>query len=338
MGKSLGGRRHSCDFYDVISLDNLFAAWREFRRGKRRKPDVVAFELNLEDNIFQLRKDLSDGKWQPASYVSFRVNDPKPRLIHKTSVRDRVLFQAVYRKLNLVFDESFTFDSYSSRLGKGTHAGVRKFEVFTRKVTANHCRRGFVLKCDIRKFFDSIDHQILFSLITKKISDEKLLSLICQIIPSFEHSIGKGLPLGNVTSQLFANIYLNELDQFVKHELKANYYIRYADDFVILHPSYGILLEYLTKIKKFCREFLLLDLHERKTITRKIHWGTDFLGYVVLPYRVVLRTRTKNKMFRMINNRNLFSYLGLLSHCKSWRLKQRLLVITCWPSRKKSIG
>ncbi|TSC67419.1 MAG: RNA-directed DNA polymerase [Parcubacteria group bacterium Gr01-1014_73] len=188
----------------------------------------------------------------------------------------------------------------------------------------NHRNASFVLKCDVKKFFSSIDHQILLLFVAKKINDEKLLSLVWQIIRSFEHSTGKGLPLGNVTSQLFANIYLNELDQFIKHKLKARYYIRYCDDFVILHQSREILLERAEEIKKFCREFLLLDLHERKTIVRKIHWGTDFLGYVVLPHRVVLRVRTKNRMFRMINNKNLPSYLGLLSHCKSWRLEQRL--------------
>ena len=322
-GRVAGGGSHSLNFYDVISLENLIAAWRGFCKGKRKKSDIAAFELNLEDNIFELRRKLSNGNWQNDSYVVLKINDPKPRIINKASVRDRVLFQAVYRKLNLVFDRNFIFDSFSSRLGKGTHAGVRKFEVFARKVTANHRRHGFALKCDIKKFFNSIDHQILFSLITKKISDEKLLSLIWQIIRSFEHSTGKGLPLGNVTSQLFANIYLNELDQFVKHELKANYYIRYADDFLILHPSYVVLLEYLTKIKKFCREFLLLDLHERKTIIRKIHRGIDFLGYVVLPHRKVLRTKVKHRILKRISLKNLSSYLGVISHCRSWRLKQQ---------------
>jgi len=325
MGKSLGGGRHSCDFYDVISLDNLFAAWREFRRGKRRKPDVVAFELNLEDNIFELHRKLVEGNWRNDPHVVFKVDDPKPRIIHKASVRDRVLFQAVYRKLYQVFDPSFIHDSYSSRLQKGTHSGVKRFVVFARKVSMNHRSTSFVLKCDIKRFFDSIDHQILLSLIARKINDRKLLFLVKKIVCSFEYSHRKGLPLGNVTSQLFANIYLNELDQFIKHKLKARYYIRYCDDFVILHQSREILLEWAEEIKKFCREFLSLDLHERKTIIRKIHRGTDFLGYVVLPHRVVLRVRTKNRMFRMISNRNLFSYLGLLSHCKSWKLKELVI-------------
>ena len=317
--------RHSCDFYDVISLENLLAAWREFRRGKRKKPDVAVFELNLEDNIFELHRKLAEGSWRNDPYVVFKINDPKPRIIHKASVHDRVLFQAIYRKLYQVFDSGFIHDSYSSRLEKGTHVGVKRFVVFAKKVSANHRKGSFVLKCDIRKFFDSIDHRILFSLVTRKVSDERLLLLIRQIIRSFERSAGKGLPLGNVTSQLFANIYLNELDQFAKHKLKAKYYIRYCDDFVILHQSREVLLEWAEEIKKFCQEFLLLDLHERKTIIRKIHWGTDFLGYVTLPHRAVLWVRTKNRMFRMISNKNLPSYLGLLSHCKSWKLKELVI-------------
>lgn len=319
---SLGGGRHSCNFCDVISIENLLAAWREFRKGKRSKKDVANFELNLEDNIFELHRKLAEGSWQNDSYSVFKINDPKPRIIHKASVRDRVLFQAVYRRLYPIFDGDFVFDSYSSRIGKGTHAGVKRFAAFAKKVSANHGKGSFVLKCDIKKFFDSIDHQVLFLLVAKKIDDEKLLSLIWQIFRSFECLSGKGLPLGNVTSQLFANVYLNELDQFVKHKLKAKFYIRYCDDFVILHQSNKVLLEWVEKIKKFCQEFLLLNLHGRKTIIWKIHWGTDFLGYVILPHRVVLRTRTRKRMFRMINNKNLPSYLGLLSHCKSWKLKE----------------
>ena len=120
------------------------AAWREFRRGKRKKPEVVAFELNLEDNIFQLHQDLTDGKWRPVPYVSFCVNDPKSRIIHKANVRDRVLFQAVYRKLYPVFDSGFIHDLYSSRLEKGPHAGVKRLVVFTKKVSANHRKTSFV--------------------------------------------------------------------------------------------------------------------------------------------------------------------------------------------------
>ncbi len=272
-------------------------------------------------------------------YTAKSIADPKPRLIHIASVRDRVLFQAVYQKLYPIFDRSFVYDSYASRECKGTHAGVRRFGVFARKVSANHTRPAFVLKCDVRKFFDGIDHSLLFALIAKKVTDDKLLSLILIIIASFHTEPSKGLPLGNVTSQLFANIYLNELDQFVKHILKARYYIRYCDDFVILNQDSSLLQRHVRKIRDFLREKLSLELHPDKVTLRKLRLGTDFLGYVSLPHYRVLRTRTKNRMMRRlltlskdIRTKEDFdnalpvvsSYLGMLSHCKGKKLKAKI--------------
>jgi len=237
MGKVVSGGIHSENFYDVISINDLFYAWKTFRKGKRSKSEVAVFELNLEENIFTLHEALVSGKWMPDEYTAFYVQDPKLRRIHKATVRDRVLHQAVYQKLYPLFDPSFIHDSYSSRDGKGTHRGVKRFEEFARRATGNYSRNAHALKCDIRKFFDSIDHEILLKLIRRKCKDECLMKLISQIISSFEIQPEKGLPLGNVTSQIFANIYMNELDQFAKHILKAKYYIRYCDDFVIIDES-----------------------------------------------------------------------------------------------------
>ena len=206
----------------MVCIENLLTAWREFRRGKRLKPDVAKFELNLENNLFELYNLLFSKKWKLDPYKVFFKSDPKLRKIHEASVRDRVLYQAVYQKLYHIFDPSFIFHSYSSRNNKGTYAGISAFEKYINKVSKNNTRLAYVLKCDIRKFFDSIDHNILFNLISKKVADPDLLLLIKQIICSFENITDKGLPLGNVTSQLFSNIYLNELDQYVKHILKVN--------------------------------------------------------------------------------------------------------------------
>ena len=211
-----GGGHHSINFCDVISLPNLFCAWRKFRQGKSSKEEVATFELCLEENLFNLHSLLASDSWKPDPYIRFCVSDPKPRIIHKASVRDRVLYQALYQSLYQILDREFIHDSYASRSGKGTHRGVIRFRTFSRKITSNHTRNAFVLKCDIRKFFDCIDHKVLLSLIAKRISDEKLLALIVTIVRSFQTEQRKGLPLGNVTSQLFANIYLNELDQFNK--------------------------------------------------------------------------------------------------------------------------
>ncbi len=301
---------------------------------------MAKFELNLEDNSFDLHKKLNSGEWKPDSYIFFFIQDPKLRKIHKASVRDRVLYQAVYRKLYQVFDKNFIFDSYSSRNGKGTHKGVERLEKFTRKTSENHKSSAFALKCDIRKFFDSIDHKILLELISRKISDRKILDLIEKIISSFETLPGKGLPLGNVTSQLFANIYLNELDQFAKHELKVKFYARYCDDFVIIDKSLQKLQLYLEKLKNFCQKTLLLEIHPKKIIFRKIHPGADFLGMVILPFRKILRTKTKRRMLRRIAKIKeefeegnidigriespVQSYLGMLSHVKGEKIMRQI--------------
>jgi len=177
---------------------------------------------------------LANGVWQHSHYTAFNVCDPKLRRIHKACVRDRVLHHAVFRVLYPIFDKSFIFDSYSCRAEKGTHRAVNRLEKFCRQLSQNNARSIFALKCDVKKFFDSVDQGILLGLTRKRITDEKALRLISNIIGSFEKDKGRGLPLGNVTSQLFANIYLNELDQFVKHNLRIRHYLRYCDDFMIL--------------------------------------------------------------------------------------------------------
>jgi retron-type reverse transcriptase len=315
------GGHHSCNFSDVISIDNLLLAWRGFRKGKRSKPAVINFELKLEENILSLYQDLICGLWEPKPYKVFYTRDPKLRQIHEADIRDMVLYQAVYQKLYQVFDATFIFDSYSSRKTKGTHAGVKRFEGFANKVTQNYTRAAYALKCDLRKFFDSIDHEILLELIARKIDDYKLFNLIKTIILSFEKSAGKGLPLGNVTSQLFANIYLNELDQFIKHNLKAKYYIRYCDDFVVLSDSTEYLNHCLNKIEYFCAKSLSVNLHPGKIEIRKLKNGVDFLGYVSLPRYRVLRTKTKRRMLKRISAKNAASYLGMLTHCKGKEIK-----------------
>lgn len=315
-------------------------AWREFSRGKRSKQDTARFELCLEDNIFALNQELSSGNWMPDPYEMFLVNDPKLRRIHKASVRDRVLYQAVFRVLYKIFDPGFIFHSYSSRDNKGTHAGVVAFEGYLRKTSANYTRSAHVVKCDIRKFFDSIDHDILYRLIKEKIKDEKLLLLLRKIVDSFSTASGKGLPLGNVTSQLFANIYMNELDQYIKRELRSECYIRYCDDFVIISESKQYLEECVRKIGEFCSDKLSLELHPKKVIFRKVYQGVDFLGYVSLPYRRVIRTRTKRRILRKLDeikslndkgladpefmDRSAQSYLGILSHCEGKRIKDQI--------------
>ncbi len=284
----------------------------------------MQFEFNLEDNIFKLHGKIASGTYTPDPYIAFYVRDPKLRHIHKASVRDRVFHQALFFVLYQVLDKLFISDSYSSREKRGTHAGSNRLEKFLYKITHNWTNSAYVLKCDVRKFFDSIDHEILFLLIKKQITDEKTLELIQTVLQSFEKSPGKGLPLGNVTSQLFANVYLNELDQFVKHTLKVKCYARYCDDFVIVNQSRTVLENYISKIRNFLLNELKLDLHPNKISLRKARRGIDFLGYIVLPHRKVLRTKTKIHILRKITVKNLASYKGMLLHCKGKRIEHIL--------------
>jgi RNA-directed DNA polymerase len=308
----------------VHSSENLFAAWREFRRGKRKKREIQEFEFKLEDNLFELQEALAGKTYEHWPYQSFYVQDPKLRHIHKACVRDRVLHQALFRILYPIFDRNFIFDSYSCREGKGTHRGVARLETFARKLSANYRKPVFALKCDIRKFFDSIDQGILMELVRKKVKDPDVLWLIEKIIGSFRKVEGRGLPLGNVTSQLFANVYLNELDQFMKHRLKARYYLRYCDDFIVLGGSEKELQRIIPAISDFLERELRFSLHKQKIVMRKLSRGVDFLGYVVLPHYRVMRTKTKRRILRKVSTRNLQSYLGVLSHCRGHKIAKKI--------------
>lgn len=335
-----GGQLQSSIFHEIASVPNILAAWNEFKKGKRKKKDIAQFELHLEDNIFKLHQELMAKTYKHDPYEAFFVCDPKRRHIHKASVRDRVLHQAIFRVLYTIFDPHFIYDSYSSRNFKGTHAGVARLASACRKVSGNWRKPTYALKCDVRKFFDSIDHAVLREWIVRKVSDTEVLRLVDLIFDSFEKEKGKALPLGNVTSQLFANVYMNEFDQFAKHVLKAKHYFRYCDDFIIIHPDKSFLEEVIAKITIFLKEKLLLNLHPHKIEIRKITQGIDFLGYVSLPHIHVVRTKTKKRSLRKLASARqsfergeittatfqsmIASYLGILSHSRNGLVKAEI--------------
>lgn len=314
----------------IISLENLLQAWGEFANGKRSRKDVQEFERNLMSNIISLHQDLAAKTYRHSPYEAFNISDPKPRNIHKAAVRDRLLHHALYRTLYPFFDKIFIADSYSCRIGKGTHKAMNRFRTFAYQASKNHTKTVWVLKGDIRKFFASIDQAILADIIKEYISDPDIIWLISQIVGSF-HSTKKsvGLPLGNLTSQLLVNVYMNKFDQFVKHTLKAKYYIRYADDFVILSQERQWFLDTLCKIENFLRDELRLELHPDKVFIQTIASGVDFLGWVHFPDHRVLRTTTKRRMFRRIQEKSgkpetVQSYLGLLSHGNTKKLREEI--------------
>ncbi|MFH0912056.1 MAG: reverse transcriptase/maturase family protein [Patescibacteria group bacterium] len=323
-------------FSEVISLENLFLAWQEFRKGKRSKLDVMTFEYTLEDNIFQLHHDLVTGAYRHGNYQQFKITDPKVRLISKSGIRDRLLHHAIYRVLYPCFDKTFIYDSYSCRNRKGTHKSFIQLQKFVRKISKNYTQPCFALKSDIRKFFDSIDHKILMDLLKERINDEQLLDLLQNIINSFEHSPSRGIPLGNLTSQLFANVYLDPLDKFAKHYLKAKHYLRYADDFMFLSSDRNELIGYLLEVNQFIKTQLKLNIHPNKIHLRKFNWGIDYVGYVALPHYSIPRRKTAQRIFKKIRQllkkgeldklaKAIPSYLGYLGHANAYKLQNDLL-------------
>lgn len=332
--------RHT--FEEIISVENLLGAWKEFVNGKRDKKDVQIFQMKLMDNIFSLHRDLSNHTYKHGGYQAFKINDPKPRAIHKATVRDRLLHHAIYRILYPFFDKIFISDSYSCRLEKGTHKAINKFQKYFWKVSKNDTKTCWVLKCDIKKFFANIDHEILTNLLKEHISDENIIILLKKIINSFsaENSKRVGLPLGNLTSQLFVNIYMNKFDQFIKHKLKVKYYIRYSDDFVLFSQNRNWLENQVKSIEKFLFDVLKLELHPDKISIKTASSGVDFLGVVNFDNYRLLRTKTKRRMFKKVKdkcenyknkkitlesfNQTVQSYLGMLKHFNGRYIKEKI--------------
>ncbi|MBU1091660.1 reverse transcriptase/maturase family protein [Patescibacteria group bacterium] len=332
-------------FEKIISLENLFSAWEEFKKDKQKKLDVQEFELHLEQNIFQLYRELKNRTYKHGPYTSFYVHDPKLRHIHKADVKDRVLHHAIFQILNPIFESTFISESFSCRVNKGTHKGVRYVEKIIRKVSKNHTKTCFILKCDIKKFFDSVDHDVLLKILGKTVKDKDATRLLEDIVESFvsERSTlfnRSGIPLGNLTSQLFANVYMNELDQFIKHDLKIKYYARYTDDFVVISEDEVYLQKLVQTIDFFLTQRLNLKMHPQKVSIQKSYRGVDFLGYIVLPHHKLVRAKTRKRMFRKVKeqtiqyknekrnrntlNQSLQSYLGVLSHANTHQLSQDL--------------
>ena len=318
------------EYTSIITIDNLLATWEHFVRGKKRKKDVISFSLQLGDQIVQLHKELKNKTYGHGGYSAFNISDPKPRNIHKALVRDRLVHHLLYRTLYWHFHFRFIYDSYSCRKEKGTHKALDRFNVFAGKVSKNYTKTCYVLKCDIRKFFASIDQTILLNILDRHIKDQDIKWLIGQVLKSFHSTApGIGLPLGNLTSQLLVNIYMHEFDMFVKQELRVKYYIRYADDFVILSDNKKYLETMLSKIDQFLKDKLHLTLHPDKVYIKTYGSGVDFLGWVHFPQHRVIRTTTKKKIIKNTawypRPETVNSYRGLLEHGDTYKIKKRFI-------------
>ena len=329
-------------YLEIYNLSNLILAWREARKGKTKKEYVIEFEQNTLGNLLKLQEELKNQTYQPEPLNTFILRDPKTRKISKSAFRDRIIHHAIVRIIEPIFDNSFIYDSCANRIGKGNLFALNRFELFNRKVTKNNSRIAFCLKADIKHYFDEVNHQALIEIIRRKIKDKKVIWLIKQILNNasnsfcsrprslFEYNFclaksfapperneflhKKGMPLGNLTSQFFANVYLNELDYFVKHKLKAKYYIRYVDDFVILHENKEQLEIWKAEIDRFLREILKLELHPQKSKIIPLSRGIDFVGF-------------KNFWhYRLLRKRNIIKILSKIDEYKNGELsKEKIL-------------
>lgn len=283
----------------LCSFDNLQLAFRKARKGKTSKDYVGNFELNLQENLECLQKELANRTYFPSNLKKFIIRDPKTRTIHASIFRDRIVHHAIINILNPIYEKVFIYDSFASRKNKGSHKAIERFELFMKKVSSNgqlvknslsnNSIKGYVLKADFRHYFDSVSHEVLIGILRKKINDEDFMWLVRIVLSNFETG-GVGMPLGNYTSQFFANVYLNELDYYVKYILKARYYIRYVDDFVILHKSRKRLEYYFKHINNFL-PCLKIRLHYEKTEIYALKDGISFLGYRIFYYYKLLRKR-----------------------------------------------
>jgi retron-type reverse transcriptase len=290
-------------YENAFSFKALLQAYKRARRGKRYRTVALTFSEQLESNILALRNSLYSGTYEQGHYHKFIVHDAKKRNIQAAPFRDRVVHQAVHVVLEPIFDRSFIFDSYACRKGKGTFAAILRFEQFAKSNT-------YVLTGDISKYFANIDHAILMQLLAKRIADKKMLRLCEIIIDSSHETQGKGIPIGNLTSQLFANIYLNELDQFVKQRLGVHAYVRYMDDFMLMSNNKAFLHDAKKQIEDFVRDTLALALHPKKSEVIPLCVGIEYLGYRIFPHyrklkkvtvqRFIKRTKRAQEMVKVV--------------------------------------
>lgn len=320
-------------YNQICSFENLEKAYKQAKKGKRYRNDVLRFSEHLEQNLIDLQMDLINQTYKHGEYRQFIVADAKKRLIKAAPFRDRVVHHAICNIIEPIFDKSFIYHSYACRKGKGTHSAV--------KVVQNRIKNmgvgGYCLQCDISKYFASIDHVILMSFLKNKITDSKTINLLNIVVASnYDDKNGRkvGIPIGNLTSQLFANIYLNKLDQFIKHELKEKNYTRYMDDFVIFSFSKKRLFEIKESIKNFIEKTLNLLLHPRKAIVFPTYLlGVDFLGYRIFSRHILLRKSTVKRFLKRykvldfeIFKKGIEPWLAYAKHANSWGLRSQLAI------------
>ena len=323
-------------FEQVCSFDNLMFSVKEAIKGKKHNQTIARFYLNAEHEVLKLQEDLLSGRYRPMPYTCFYIYEPKKRHICAANIRDRVAHHAICHVIGGIFENSFIYDSYACRENKGAHRAVKRVQSF--------CRQGkYFLKSDIKKFFASIDHLILKKLIREKIKDSTLLRLMEIIIDTpysgQTNGNGKGLPIGNLTSQWWANLYLNHFDHYIKDDLGIKKYVRYMDDFIFFSNDKSTLHALREKMSAFLDVNLKLELKERATYIAPISQGIPFLGFSIYPGIIRLKRETKARFRRNYNRmkkkystgqigeepflRSVHSMIGHITHADTLCLRRK---------------
>ncbi len=324
-----------------IDFENIYHAFLQAKKGKRYRWEALQFSKDFEVEIITLINELIWKMYEPRPYRQFTVYEPKKRIISAPAFRDRIVHHALVQVIGTLFENRFITDTYACITGRGTHAVAMKAKEYAR--SARRKWGGYyILKCDVARYFPSVDHTILRKTIARTIADKKLLQVIDKIIQSHEspEQDGKGIPIGALTSQLFANVYLDPLDHFIKEQCRIKYYVRYMDDFVILHNDKAFLFEILCKIENYVRDNLKLSLNPKTAIFPGKH-GIDFCGYRIWPTHTKPRKTTvkrAKKRFKMLTKeyrenssildhaaQSIKSFLGYMKHCSGYKTTESIL-------------
>ncbi len=327
----------------IFTYENLYKAYLECRKMKRKTINALKFEYELENNLYKLLKELKSRRYKPGRSTCFVVTKPTVREIFAADFRDRVVHHLFVNELIEIAEKTFCFDSFACRTGKGIHRAVRRLKQFIPKITENYKKEAYYLQLDIKSFFMSIDQRILFGIIEKYIAksgksnfwrneirwlakiivfnkttknylikgNKEVFKLLPKGKSLFDAKEFRGLPIGNLTSQFFANLYLNEVDQFIKRELKCRFYVRYVDDFIILNSNPSVLEEAALKVDGFLGKKLNLGLSHQKTKLKDIKEGIDFLGYQIKPDYTLVRKKVVKRFWEKFWRKEQELKLGL---------------------------
>ncbi|KOP23038.1 DNA polymerase [Hapalosiphon sp. MRB220] len=348
-------KRYGNLYPQIVDFENILLAAKQAQKGKRFRENVLAFNYNLEGELTKLQQELINKTYQPGTYRTFYIKEPKSRMISAAPYRDRVVHHALCNIIVPIIEPTFIGDSYANRVGFGTHRALHRFIQFTR------CSR-YVLQCDIQKYFPSIDHEILKNLLRQKIKCSDTLWLIDIIIDNSNEQLAaieyfesddlltplqrrRGLPIGNLTSQFFANVYLNGFDHFVKEQLKVRKYLRYVDDFALFSDDWGFLVEARLAIEEYLDK-LRLKIHPVKSQLFQTNHGANFVGFRILPDNIRVRTenlrRARRRLRKMQSeyihgkispekvSQSIQSWFAHLEYGDTWQLRQQIFAFLAW--------